>query len=350
MSVERTSFGFMPDGKEIFKYIITNDNEYSVHIITLGATIQSLFAADKNGEMRDVVLGFDTVEEYLEKSANQGCTVGPYANRIGGASFDIDDKHYELVANEKNVTCLHSGGEFGFSVWNAIVIDSDAVEFSYLSPDGKNGFPGETKATVVFRLDEKNALHIKYDAVSTRDTYLNLTNHSYFDLDGFKNDNILGHTMCIDADYYTEVDELSIPTGKHLPVEGTPFDFRQPKKIGLEADADHEQLRMTGGYDHNFCIKEYDGKLKKICEATAETSGIKMNVYTDLPGVQFYIGNYLAGETGKEGLPMSKRSGFCLETQFYPDTPHHDDFPNCLYKAGEHFSSETIYEFAADKE
>lgn len=345
MSVERESFGFMPDGTEIFKYTITNSEEYSAQILTLGATLNSFFAEDKNGEMRDVLLGFDTVEDYLEKSDYQGATVGPYCNRIGGASFDINEKHYELVVNENDVTCLHAGGEFSFAVWSAVVVDSDCVELSYVSPDGQGGFPGETKVCVAFKLGEDNKLHIKYSAVSSRDTYINLTNHAYFNLNGYGDGDILGHTMQIFADKYTLVDALSIPCGGNAEVAGTPFDFTQPHIIGERIEADAEQLHLTGGYDHNYCINGWDGSLKKCASVFSDSSGILMNVYTTLPGVQFYAGNFLKGAEGKNGKPMNKRSGFCLETQFYPDTPHNPDFPSCLFAAGEKYESETVYEF-----
>ncbi len=344
MSVERESFGFMPDGTEIFKYIITNSEEYSVSILTLGATLQSFFAEDKNGELRDVLLGFDTVEEYLEKSDYQGATVGPYCNRIGGAAFDINGKHYELEANEKDVTNLHSGGEFSFAVWDALVPDADCVEMTYTSPDGKGGFPGETKVKVLFRLGEDNKLSVKYSAVSSRDTYINLTNHAYFNLNGYGEGDILGHTMKIYGDKYVPVDALSIPTGELADVAGTPFDFSESRVIGERIDENFEQLILTGGYDHNYCITEYDGSLRLCAEVASEESGIKMNVYTTLPGVQFYAGNFLSGLTGKKGLPMDKRTGFCLETQFYPDTPHNDSFPSCLFAAGSEYASETVYE------
>lgn len=346
MSVERVSFGFMPDETEIFKYIITNNNDYSVEILTLGATLNSFFAEDKNGEMRDVLLGFDTVEEYLEKSDYQGATVGPYCNRIGGAAIDINDKHYELVANENDVTCLHSGGEFSFAVWKAIVIDSDCIEMSYTSPDGQGGFPGEKNVKVIFSLKDDNKLTIKYSAVSTRDTYLNLTNHAYFNLNGYGSGDILSHKLFIDADNFTCVDKLSIPTGENAAVDNTPFDFRTEKEIGKEIEAPSEQLKLTGGYDHNYCINGYNGSLKKCACATGNESGITLSVYTTLPGVQFYAGNFLSGIPGKAGKPMNKRSGFCLETQYYPDTPHNPGFPQCLYKAGEEYTSETVFEFS----
>lgn len=349
MAIERVLFGNMPDGREVYKYIITNNNECSVHILTLGATLQSLFVKDKNDELKDVLMGFEKVEDYLEKSDYQGAAVGPFCNRIGGASMDIGGKHYELTANENGVTCLHSGGEFSFALWKAIVTDADSVEFSYVSPDGTNGFPGETTAKITYKFGDDDALEIRYEAVSTRDTYINLTNHAYFNLDGFDAGSILGHTVKINADCITAVDKDSIPTGVLMPVEGTPFDFREGKTIGRDLEADCEQLKLTGGYDHNFCIKDYDGKLKNCLEAKAENSGIVMNVYTDLPAVQFYIGNFLKGIPGKNEVPMEKRGAFCAETQFYPDTPHYESFPSCFYKAGEEYRSLTVFEFDAEK-
>ncbi|MBQ7689098.1 MAG: galactose mutarotase [Clostridia bacterium] len=346
MSVSREGFGFMPDGTEVYKYVIENMNGCSAHVLTLGATLQSVYAEDAAGELRDVVLGFDTVEDYLTKSNYQGATVGPYCNRIGGASVDINGKHYELTANEKGVTNLHAAGEFSYRVWRATVVDADAVEFDYVSPDGEGGFPGETKAKALFRLDAQNRLHIVYSAVSDRDTYLNMTNHAYFNLNGFGSGDILGHELCLNADAFTPVDALSIPLGGSRDVTGTPFDFRTPQAIGARIDCADEQLEMTGGYDHNFCIAGWDGTLRQCASAKGDLSGIKMNVYTTLPGVQFYAGNFLHGAEGKHGVPMTKRTGFCLETQYYPDTPHRPEFPSCLFSAGEAYSAETVFEFS----
>lgn len=345
MSVERVFFGNMPDGREVYKYIITNTNEYSAHILTLGATLQSFFAEDKNGDFQDVLLCFDSVNDHLELSDYQGVIVGPVCNRIGGAAFVINDKKYELTANEKGITCLHSGGELGNALWKAIVADSDSVEFSYTAADMSHGFPGEKEIKVTYTLDDDNALHIKYEAVSSEDTFLNFTNHAYFNLNGFKNGDILSHSLLIDADKITEVDENSIPTGNNIPVDGTAFDFRKPRVIGADIDDDNIQLKYTGGYDHNFCINNYDGKLREFALAQGDISGIKMNVYTTLPGVQFYAGNFLKGIKGKDSHPMEKRSGFCLETQFYPDSPNNPSFPSCFYKAGEKYESETVYSF-----
>ncbi len=345
MSVERVLFGEMPDGREVYKYIITNSNNCSAHILTLGATLNSFFAEDKDGELRDVLLCFDNVKDHLELSDYQGVVVGPVCNRIGGAAFELDGVKYPLTANEKGITCLHGGGELGMVLWKAIITDSDSVEFSYTIEDMSHGFPGRKDVKVIYSLKDNNALHIKYEAVSDKDTYLNFTNHAYFNLNGYDNGDILSHTLMIDADFITEVNSDSIPTGNNISVEGTAFDFRNPRVIGESIDDEHIQLQYTGGYDHNFCLNNFDGKLRKIAEATGDKSGIKMNVYTTLPGVQFYAGNFLKGIKGKNGVSMEKRSGFCLETQHYPDTPNNHSFPACLYKAGEKYESETVYEF-----
>ena len=347
MAVERRPFGNMPDGREVYEYILTNSSECEARIITLGATLRSFIMKDKDGVLRDLLLCFDTVEDCLELSDYQGVIVGPVCNRIGGALIDINGESYPLTANEKGITCLHSGGELGNSLWKAIVTDSDSVEFSYTQADGSHGFPGEKQVRVIYKLGEDNKLHIKYEAVSDKDTYLNFTNHAYFNLNGYDNGDILSHTLSIDADFITEVDENSIPTGNNISVEGTAFDFRNERVIGKDIDDAHIQLQYTGGYDHNFCLNNWDGTLRKIAVAKGDLTGIEMNVYTTLPGVQFYAGNFLKGIAGKAGKPMEKRSGFCLETQFYPDTPHYSSFPSCFYKAGEKYVSETVYEFKA---
>ncbi|MBQ7638535.1 MAG: galactose mutarotase [Clostridia bacterium] len=350
MSVTRESFGFMPDGTEIYKYILENGKGTQAHVLTLGATLQSFITSDKNGEMRDVLLGFDTVEDYLSKSNYQGATVGRYANRIGGASFEINGREYKLTPNEKNVTSLHSAGDFSYNAWKAIVPDADMVEMSYFSPDGSNGFPGNVDVKVVFRLTEDNKLSIKYRGISDKDTYLNFTNHSYFNLNGYSSGDVLSHYLKIDSPFITPVDELSIPQGDPMSVEGTPFDFRKFTKIGDRIEDDHVQLKMTGGYDHNYCLSDSQVPLREVAQSYSEDSVIKMKVLTTLTGKQFYAGNFLKGAEGKNGKPMEKRSGFCLETQFFPDTPHRPDFPSCLFKAGEEYSSETVFAFSCEQE
>jgi len=346
MAVEKELFGEMPDGSPVYEYFITNDNDYEVGILTLGATLNTIYAKDTDGEWRDVLLGFDTVSDYLAKSDYQGATVGPMCNRISGGSIEINGQEYKLNTNENETTSLHSCGELSFRNWDSIIVDTNKVEFSAKSTDGENGFPGNKEYKVTFCLDEHNALHISYDAVADKDTYLNLTNHAYFNLNGYDVSDILSHKVTIRADRFTAIDSKSIPTGELSSVEGTPFDFREMHTIGERIDAGCEQIKMGQGYDHNFCIEGADGTLRTIATAEGDESGIKMEVLSTLPGVQFYTGNFLSGTTGKEEQPMERRTGFCFETQFYPDTPHNSAFPSCLYKAGEHYVSETVYKFS----
>ena len=344
MLITKALFGTMPDGKEVYEYTLENNNNMKVKILSLGATLHSIILPNKDGEETDVLLGFDDVEGYLAHNSTYiGAAVGPVANRIGNGCFEIDGTKFEVIKNEKDVTCLHSGGEFSFTVWNGIIADSDAVEFTYTSPDGLNGFPGEIQASVLYKLGQNNDLHIIYRAISNKKTPLNFTNHAYFNLAGCGNGDILSHSMQLFSSAITPVDAFSIPTGEIMSVENTAFDFRAAKEIGKDIDADEEQLRLTGGYDHNFIIDNADGTLQKCACVKNSDNNIEMNVYTTAPGVQFYAGNFLEGEIGKQNKAMCKRGGFCLETQFYPDSPNKPTFPNCIFEAGEEFKSETVY-------
>lgn len=348
MAVNVSDFGSLKNGKKIEKYTICNINNVKASVITYGATLSELLLPDRNGLFKDILVSFDDIEGFEERSDYQGVIVGPYANRIGNSKFFIDDTEYRLTANEKGVTCLHSNGEFNVAVWSAQVLGENCVEFGYISPDGLNGFPGNTEVKVKYTLTDENELKLEYYAVSDKKTVINLTNHSYFNLGGFDSGTILGHEMMINADKYIPVDSFSIPTGEIADVDGTPFDFRTKKAIGADIDFDCDQLNFTGGFDHNFCIKGYDKTLRKAAEVTEKISGRKLEVYTDLPGVQFYAGNFLNGEIGKAGKPMVKRIGFCLETQYYPDTPNNPDFPQCTFEAGEAFTSETLFKFSVE--
>lgn len=346
MSINVSAFGVLRNGYEIQKYTISNNNNVRVSIITYGATLAEIFVPDKNGDFKDVLVGFDDIEGFVERTDYQGVIVGPYANRIGNAKFSIDGEEFKLVANEKDVTCLHSNGEFNTVVWKADIIDENSVAFTYRSPDGLNGFPGNLDVKVIYSLNDKDELKLEYSAVSDRKTVINLTNHAYFNLGGYDSGTILDHEIVINADKYTPVDSFSIPTGEIADVSGTPFDLRQKTRIGENIDADCEQMVFTGGYDHNFCINNYDGELQKAAEVKDPVSGRTLEVFTDLPGVQFYAGNFLNGIIGKGNVPMIKRSGFCLETQFYPDTPNKPEFPQCTFNAGEKFTSETVFKFS----
>ena len=348
MSINVSDFGFLSDGRKINKFKISNKNNVAVSVISYGATLTEIIVPDRNNIYKDILVGFDDIDGFVNRTDYQGVIVGPYANRIGNAKFTIDGIEYKLSANEKGVTCLHSNGEFNTAVWEAEIIDDNSVAFKYTSPDGLNGFPGKIDVKVTYSLNDKDELKLEYSAVSDKKTVINLTNHAYFNLGGYDSGTILDHLITVNADNYTPVDAFSIPTGEIADVTNTPFDLRKPVRIGENIDADNEQLQFTGGYDHNFCINEYDGSLKKAAEVTDPDSGRTIEVLTDLPGVQFYAGNFLKGIIGKAGLPMEKRSGFCLETQFYPDTPNKPDFPQCTYNAGESFNSVTVFKFSVN--
>ena len=343
MKTEKSLFGITPDGKNVDKFTITNSNGMVLELITYGATIQSILIPCKDGKIRDVAVGFDNLDGHINYSDYEGNTVGRYANRLHNAQFRLGDKQYSVTANEKGKTCLHGGGEFSTAVWDAIVDTQNSVVMSYTSPAGSNGFPGEMKTKVRFTLTDDNEVCINYTAICSADTPINLTNHTYFNLTGSTEQNVLSHTLKIDSDCFTPTDSDSIPTGEIRAVKDTAFDFTTEKPIGKDIEDNDEQLIMCRGYDHNFCLNETAGA---VITAREETSGIEMNVYTDMPGVQLYTGNFLDGTIkGKNNLPLIKHAGFCLETQFYPDTPNQPNFPQCNFKAGEIFRSSTKYQF-----
>lgn len=342
MKIQKTLFGTAPDGKQVDKYSITNSNGMTLELITYGATIQSILIPSVEG-VRDVAVGFDSLDGHINHSDYEGNTVGRYANRLHNAQFELGGKKYSLSANEKGKTCLHGGAEFSKAVWDACADTDNSVVMSYTSAAGACGFPGEMKTKVRFTLSDKNEIIISYTAICSADTPINLTNHTYFNLTGSTKNDVLSHILRIDADNFTPTDADSIPTGELRPVGGTAFDFTKPKVIGRDIGADDDQLKMCMGYDHNFCLNNTQGAVISVKEPE---SGIEMNVYTDMPGVQLYTGNFLDGTiTGKGSLPLIKHAGFCLETQFYPDTPNQPQFPQCTVRAGEVFRSTTKYEF-----
>ena len=344
MSVTKTLFDTMPDGREVYLYTIENNNGVSAGIITRGATLQSFNCPDKEGNMGDIIMGFDKVADHIASGTYTGNIIGQYANRLCGGKFSVNGTEYQVTQNEKGKTCLHGGGEYNNALWKAIIIDDCAVEFSYHSPDGTEGFPGNVDVTVVYSLNDHNELEMDYEAVSDKDTILNFTNHAYFNLGTPANGNVLDHELMLNCDFFTPTDADSIPTGEIRSVEGTAFDFRTPKKIGKDIGADDEQLIMCRGYDHNFCVNGEAGKLRTVAKVTDEKSGRKLEVMSDLPGVQLYTGNFLDGtETGKDGIKLQQHYGFCLETQFYPDTPNQPNFPQCTFTAKEKFKTTTIF-------
>ncbi len=346
MSVSKFVYGEM-NGKDVLSFVIENANGNKAQIIEKGATLDKLFIKDKVGNLLDVLVGHDTLDGHINRSDYQGVVVGQYANRIKGGKFTIDGTEYNVTCNEKDITCLHGGGEYSSALWHGEEASSSSVKFTYHSPDGAEGFPGNVDITVTYTFDDNNRLIIDYSAVSDKKTVINLTNHAYFNLNGYDSGDILSHTLQINADRYTPIDETSIPTGDLPAVVGTPFDFTSPKAIGRDIDADHPQIANGMGYDHNFCIADYDGSLKTIAVATGDKSGITMEVLTDLPGVQLYTGNFLDGTViGKGSKPITKRSAFCLETQVYPDSPNHPEWHKCIYDAGEEYTTTTIFAFS----
>ena len=325
-------------------YTLTNDNGMSVSVTDFGATLVSLKAPDKDGTLRDVVLGYDDAAGYEKGGVFFGASVGRNANRIGGAAFEIDGVTYQLEKND-NGNNLHSGSHFThLRLWNVKEAEDDHVSFSLYSPDGDQGYPGNVELNVRYELTEENEVRCIYDAVPDADTILNMTNHSYFNLNGHDSGDILSHEAVIDADYFTRADAESIPTGELTPVEGTPMDFRKGRIVGEEIDADYEALRFGQGYDHNWALN-HCGSYRKVAGLASKESGITMEVYTDLPGMQLYSGNFVDNEPGKAGAVYVRRSGICFETQYFPDAIHQEGFEGPVCKAGEKYHTMTAYKF-----
>jgi len=342
--VTKASFGQTPDGTPVDIYTLA-DGKLEARIMTYGGIVVSLRVPDRKGKMDDVVLGYDSLDKYVaNNSPHFGALIGRYGNRIAGGKFTLDGKTYLLPKNDGDNT-LH-GGPHGFDtvVWKGKAIQN-GVELTYVSPDGDEGFPG-TLTTVVRYTLEESGLRIEYSATTDRDTVVNLTNHSYFNLAGQGSGDILKHQLQINSSRFTPVDSRLIPTGELRPVAKTPFDFRTPHAIGERINADDEQIRYGRGYDHNWVLDSGGSKLAEAAEAYDPSSGRTLKVLTTQPGLQFYSGNFLDGSiTGKGGRVYGKRYAFCLETQHFPDSPNHQNFPSTELKPGEKYHSMTIFEF-----
>lgn len=337
-------FGTTEKGQKALLYTMKNDAGTSVSVSDYGAALVSLFVRGKDGNPVDVVLGYDDVTGYEKGGDSIGATVGRNANRIGGASIEINGVTYELDKND-NGNNLHSGYDYyNKRFWDVAENADDHVTFRLHSPDKDQGYPGALDMYVTYTLDEDSMLTIHYEAVPDKDTVINMTNHSYFNLNGHDSGTVLNHSVTLDAESFTPADRESIPTGEIRSVDGTPMDFRSGKTLGKEIDADYEPLRLGGGYDHNWVLKN-EGRFDKVAEVMADRSGIRMEVYTDLPGVQMYTANFLNGEPGKEGALYGRRSAVCLETQYFPDAIHHDNFPGPVCRAGEKYDTRTAYRF-----
>lgn len=347
----KTSFGTTLEGAAVEKYTLKNSNGMETDIITLGATVVSLRMAGIDGKVRDLVLGYDTPEEYQKHTNYFGAIIGRNANRIGGAAIKINGKKYDLEQND-NENNLHSGSKgFHAVVWKVEKADDTSITLIYRSRDREQDFPGNMTVKVTYTLTEENELAITYEAVSDVDTVANMTNHCYFNLNGHDSGKIEKHLLQINASAYNPViDSKAIPTGEILPVEGTPMDFRNRKEIGKDINADYEQLKHVGGYDHNFVIDRNGEGMELAATAICSESGICMEVYTDCIGIQLYAGNFIGEQTGKGGAAYGDRHGFCLETQYFPNAINEENFTSPLLKAGETYKTSTIYRFSIEKQ
>jgi len=344
--VAKQLFGTMPDGTPVDIYTL-KDGKVEVRITNFGGIIQTLKVPDRKGESADVVLGFDTLDEYLKtgNSPHFGGIIGRYANRIAHGTFQLDGKTYHTPKNDGDNT-LH-GGTVGFDkvVWQAREI-KNGIELTHVSPNGDQGFPGKLTATVRYTLNG-NELRIEYSAATDADTVVNLTNHSYFNLKGQGEGDILQHEVKINADRYTPVDANLIPTGRLAPVEKTPFDFRKLTAVGARISEDNEQLKLARGYDQNWVLNN-EGKFAGVVELYEPTTGRVLEIWTDQPGSQFYTGNFLDGTlTGKAGRVYKFRYGLAFETQHFPDSPNHPNFPSTELKPGQRYETVTVYKFSA---
>ncbi len=347
--VEKTLYGKLADGSEVYLFTLRNAAGAVVKIINYGATVTEILVPDKNGKFEDVVFGYDSLQGYVNDKSFFGVIVGRYGNRINKGQFELDKKKYQLTINDGE-NHLH-GGEKGFfkALWDAVIVEDTAgpsVAMTYVSPDGEEGYPGTVTMKVTYTLTNDNGLRIVYEGTTDKPTILNPTHHSYFNLSGSFTTPILDHLLMIDADAITEIDNRLIPTGKFLPVENTPFDFRTPKKIGERINDNHQQILYGKGYDHNWVLNNYTKEVRKVVEVYEEKSGRVLEVWTDQPGIQFYSGNFLNGMLRGKGVAYQHRTAFCLEPQCYPDSPNHPNFPSTVLRPGETYRQTTIYKFA----
>ena len=352
ISITKSAFGNMADGQEVNQYTLKNEQGMEVSVINYGGRITHLKAPDKNGKYEDVVIGFDSLSQYLENNPYFGALIGRYGNRIANGKFSLDGKEYQLPTNN-GPNSLH-GGDQGFDkvFWQIEKMhendDNAALKLTYTSADMEMGYPGTLQVTVIYTLISDNSLMVKYEATTDKKTVINLTQHSYFNLSGNFNESITDHEVMLAADTYLPVDETLIPTGELRPVENTPFDFREAKAIGKEIGIENEQLKIAGGYDHCWVLNDQDSGMRKVASAYHQESGRLLEVFTDQPAIQFYTGNFLDGtlpQRGGNGM-YGHRTGFCFETQHYPDSPNQEDFPTTVLNPGQTYSIATRFKFS----
>ena len=340
-------FGVITNGNNVTRFVMENENGMKVAVLDYGCTVQSILVPDRDGVLRDVALGYDDASCYEKGSCFLGAFVGRYANRIGNAAFTLNGRIYRLKKNEGE---NHLHGTFAHRLFDGVVKDN-AVEFRFESLPSEEGYPGTLKGKVLYRLTDDNALEIEYTAVCDEDTVINLTNHTYFNLNGQDGSDVLDHVMRLYADSFTELNEDQLPTGRILGVDNTPLDFRREKKIGANLSSDHPQMRLASGYDHNMILNGTAGTLREIARVKSPQTGITLTASTTEPAVQFYSGNFVQGDRaphGKAPVRYPRYGGFCLEAQHYPDSVHHPDFPDTALKKGETYYQKTVYRFTID--
>lgn len=340
-----TKRDFSVEGQQATLYTLENSKGMKAEVTDFGAILVNLFVPDAKGNVDDVVLGYDSLTGYLSNGSFFGATIGPNANRIANAKFTIDGVEYQVDVND-GPNNLHSHMQDGYhkKLW-ATEVGENSVTFTITDEDGYMGFPGNKEFSVTYTLDEENGLTLHYHAKSDKKTIMNPTNHTYFNLDGHKSGSIEGHSLMLKASCYTPVVKGAIPTGEIASVKGTPMDFTELKEIGKEINEKIEQLRLTMGYDHNWVVDDWNGELRHIATVVAPVSGRVMHTYSTLPGVQFYAGNCIGADTGKEGAAYGRRCGLCLETQFYPNAVNTPEFPSCVFGGDTEYDSVTVYRF-----
>lgn len=347
--LDPSKFETTVDGKAVKLYVLKNKAGMEVCATNYGGRIVSVMIPDRNNQWRDVVLGHDSIADYIHIDGNFGALIGRYGNRINQGRFTLDGVEYQLPQNNYG-HCLHGGPKgFHHSVWNATQPNDTTLELTLYSPDGEAGFPGNLDVKVVYTLTSDNALCLQYTATTDKPTVVNLTNHSYFNLSGNAANDVLNDTVQFDADAFTPIDSTFMTWGEIRPVEGTPFDFRAGKTVGQDIEADDEQLKNGLGYDHNMVLNTGGDLSKVACRISDPTNGIVLRVYTTEPGIQFYTGNFLDGKVkGKGGIAYPRRGAICVETQHYPDSPNQPNYPSVVLRPGETYSSTCIYKFSVE--
>jgi aldose 1-epimerase len=349
--LKESDFQTEVEGKKTDLFVLKNKNNMEVCITNFGGRIVSVMVPDKDGNMKDVVLGFDSIQDYIKYPSDFGATIGRYANRINQGKFTLDGVEYQLPQNNYG-HCLHGGPKgFQYQIFDARKLNDQELQLTYVSKDGEEGFPGNLTCNVKFTLTDDNAIDIQYEATTDKPTVVNMTNHSYFNLDGDPTGDNSDYLLTIDADSYTPVDSTFMTTGEILPVEGTDMDFRTPTAIGERInDTAFVQIKNGKGYDHNWVLNAKGDISKKAASLKSPRTGIVLDVYTNEPGVQVYCGNFLDGTlTGKKGIVYNQRASVCLETQKYPDTPNKADWPTAVLRPGETYKSQCIFKFSVDK-